>query len=141
LRTRCPDLRSAAAMAAGVTGEGRPTPEYFQNGTFFFADCLWGPSDGSGTVVKLRMSIYPVLRAAEAEWRVLTAYRTTSLPGLGDEAFSKIEPPAVTVRVRSSNVVAVVRVLTPADSASVDRLRRLQPTAAEITRDMLDDLY
>lgn len=140
LRTRCPDLRSRAAGAEGVTGEGRPTADYTTDGANLTADCRWGSTDGRGTAVELRLSLYAAQPAADAAWRVLSAGQTAGLSGVGDEAFSSLEPPAVTVRVRSSNVVAVVRVVTPTASASVERLRGLQPTATDITQDVLDDL-
>jgi hypothetical protein len=140
LGAKCPKLESAAARALGVTGEGRPTPEYITNGAGVTADCRWGSDDGHGMAVKLRMSIYPSQTGADAQWRVLSAGKTEKLSGVGDEAFSSLEPSDVAVWVRSNNVVATVRIVPPSASASHDRLQQQRPAAGEITSDMLDDL-
>jgi hypothetical protein len=140
LSTKCPKLEGPTARALGVAGEGRPTPDYITKGADVTVDCRWGSDDGKGMTARLRMTIYQSQPAADAAWRVLSAGQTEKLSGVGDEAFSSLEPPDVAVRVRSNNVVATVRLVLPSASASADRLKSQRPAAAEITADMLDDL-
>jgi hypothetical protein len=140
LRTTCPTLSSKAAVSMGVNGPGRPTSDYTTNGPNVTADCQWGSTDGRGISATLRMSIYRTQAASDAAWQVLSAGQTEPANGIGDEAFTRVEPPAVTVRVRSNNVVAVVRLVMPAASVTVKALQQHRPVAEEITKDMLDDL-
>jgi hypothetical protein len=146
LGDKCPRLDSAAARGLGVAGAGRPTPDYVTTGPYLIADCRWGADDGRGVALTMRMSIYQVQPAADAQWQVLTAGAKEPLSGVGDKAFTALEPEGVRVRVLSSNVVATVRVLVPAPSgadakaAGDRRLREVQQVAAELTRDVLDDL-
>jgi hypothetical protein len=140
LGSTCPDLTSGAAATTGVSGHGRPTSDYTTKGPDVTADCQWGSTDGRGMIATLRMSIYRAQAASDAAWQVLSAGQTEPLIGIGDEAFAGIEPPAITVRVRSKNVVATVRLVMPTASMTVERLQQHRPMAEEITKDMLDDL-
>jgi hypothetical protein len=138
--TKCPNLEGPTARTLGVAGDGRPTPDYVTSGDDVTVDCRWGSDDGKGRAVTLRMSIYQSQPAADAAWRVLSAGQTTAVSGLGDEAFSSLEPPDIAVRVRSNNVVATVRLVLPSTSATPERLRTERPSAAEIASDILHDL-
>jgi hypothetical protein len=140
LSAKCPNLEGSTARTLGVAGDGRPTPDYVINGGDVTVDCRWGSDDGRGMAVTLRMGIYRSQPAADAAWRVLSAGQTTTVSGLGDEAFSSLEPPDIAVRVRSNNVVATVRLVLPSASVTPDRLRQERPSAAEITSDILHDL-
>ena len=140
LDTKCPNLEGPTARTLGVAGDGRPTPDYVTNGGDVTVDCRWGSDDGKGTAVRLRMSVYQSQPAADAAWRVLSAGQTEKVSGLGDEAFSSLEPPDIAVRLRSNNVVATVRLVLPAASVTPARLREERPSAAEITSDILHDL-
>ncbi len=140
LSGRCPRLAGPAAASVNATGEGRPTDAYRSDGPITTVDCAWGSTDGQGIAVAVRMTIYPAQAAADAAWQVLAAGQTDRLPGVGDEAFTAAEPPAVAVRARSRNAVATVRVVAPAAEATPDRLAQLRPATGEITADVLDDL-
>jgi hypothetical protein len=140
LAGRCPELTGPAAAAVNATGEGRPTENHRVDGPLTTADCAWGSTDGQGIAVALRMTIYPAQPAADAAWQVLSAGQADRLPGVGDEAFTAVEPPAVAVRARSRNAVATVRLIVPSGEATPGRLRQLRPSAGEIAADVLDDL-
>jgi hypothetical protein len=145
LKAKCPTLDSAAARSLGVTGEGRPTPEYHTYEKNVIADCQWGSEDGRGTAVKVRLEVWESQQASDAGWRIVSAGQTQLLPGVGDEAFSTLEPPNATVRVRTNNAVAIVRIAVPDPvggdkDALMQRLHQVQPSAEGVTRDVLDDL-
>jgi hypothetical protein len=140
LRSTCPTLSGAAAATAGVSGPGRPTADHATNGPDVTADCQWGSTDGRGVAATMRMSVYRTQAASDAAWQVLSAGQREPLSGIGDEAFTSVEPPAITIRVRTNNVVATVRLVMPTESVAVDELQRHRSTAEEITKDVLDDL-
>lgn len=140
LAAKCPALTSAGAVQLGVSGEGRPTKEYVELGHIVIPDCEWGSTDAQGHSVTARMSIYQAQAAADAQWQALRTGATDKVDGLGREAFASAEPDAMSVRVLSNNVVAVVRVRPPAASASPDRIAQLRDATVAITKDVLDDL-
>lgn len=140
LKSKCPNLTSAAARTLGVAGEGRPTANYAENGpNAIVVDCTWGSTDDRGVSVTLRMLIQKQQAAADAQWQVLSAGSTDRIR-VGDEGFISTDGAAVRVIVRSGNVVATVRIVPPSASASPDRLAELRQSASEIVNDMLDDL-
>ena len=136
LRAKCPELTSGAAQKLGAAGAGAPTDEYATGAVVTDADCHWGSSDGHGTAVDARVSIWSRQEAADAQWRTLSSGQTTPLR-VGDVGLIADEAEAVVVRARSGNAVATVRLIPPTDRPDTGPLRQV---AAEITDDVLDDL-
>jgi hypothetical protein len=139
LPAKCPRLTSAAAKQLGVAGDGAPTDEYTASTTVTNADCHWGSSDGHGTAVTARVSIWARQEAADAQWATLSTGQTTRLQ-VGDEGFIADDAQAVVVRTRSGNAVATVRLTPAGDATTADPLPKLRQAASEITNDVLDDL-
>jgi hypothetical protein len=141
LAARCPELTSAAARELGVDGIGRPTPDHHTSGpALLVADCAWESGDRPATTVAVRISIHRTQPAASAQWQVVSAGQDRRIPAAGPDAFSAVEVPALVIRIRSHNAVATVRLVVPEEEASEGRFEDLRPAAAEITRDVLDDL-
>lgn len=135
LRSKCPQLTGGAAEQIGAGGDGTPTDQYATNPTVMNADCHWGSTDGRGTAVTARISIWARQEAADAQWRTLSTGRINRIQ-VGDEGFVADEDGAVVVRTRSGNAVATVR-LAAADASGK---AQLSEAAREVTGDVLDDL-
>ncbi|HEU4348168.1 MAG TPA: hypothetical protein VFR35_10300 [Actinoplanes sp.] len=136
----CPELTSPAARAFGVAGPGRPTKEHRADRDVLVVDCAWRAGGAYGTAVTVRMSIHRTQAAATAQWQVVTAGQERKILRAGGEAYSAVEVPALVIRARSHNAVATVRLVIPEEAASEERFEELRPAAAEITRDVFDDL-
>ena len=139
LAAKCPRLTSDVARQFGVGGDGAPTDEYATNSTVTIADCRWGATDGHGTAVTARISIWARQEAADAQWQTVSTGQSTRLQ-VGDEGFIADADAAVVVRTRSGNAVATVRLVAERDPATAKTLSRLRQVASEVTNDVLDDL-
>ncbi|HET6532432.1 MAG TPA: hypothetical protein VFH03_17740 [Actinoplanes sp.] len=139
LAGRCPELTSDAAHELAVAGMGRPTRDHHtRRPALLVADCAWGSADRPRVAV--RITIAGSEAAATAQWQVLSAGQERRIPAAGPDAFSAVEVPALVIRVRSHNAVAIVRLVVPENEATEGRFEDLRPAAAAITRDVLDDL-
>jgi len=145
LIAKCPVLDGAAAHTFGVSGEGRPTADYrVKLSKGLFAVCVWGRPDGTVPGVEAKIDItHP--KAVDAVWNIWEVY--DQVPGLGDDARRQVtlRPSGLAIHVRSDNALVTVTITPSEPSGETEsemsaRLKRLEPVATEITKDVLEDL-
>lgn len=136
LGSKCPQLTSPAAQRIGSDGAGAPTDQYTTSTTVTNADCHWGSTDGRGTAVNARISIWARQEAADAQWQTLSTGQINRIQ-VGDTGFVTREGDAIVVRTRSGNAVATGRLVAASEAS--DRAE-LSKAAGEVAEDVLDDL-